>query len=282
MYIGSFMVGAGRRSLRAAGRSARLGQLPLACRRPPAPTAAPPAPLPPPTAPPPRSGPQHCPQQHLTARYLADPEPNHPVRGRCQEGMRVRAGRPAGCCARAARCGCWRPTTPTSHPAAPRCAWLRGGRAVAAADTVGRHTCSKLSPHHACTHPHPHPHPHTHSSAIPVVTCVLAIVVKSRYPCRQELLALVMLTAGVMLAVVAGARRRGVGGGGGVERVAYWRVCLPWPAAAGLWRTPAAHHLAPVQGTVTGQAICHCLLPGGHRVQRRHDDLQRQGAQVSG
>jgi hypothetical protein len=37
-----------------------------------------------------------------------------------------------------------------------------------------------------------------------VVTCVLAIVVESRYPTRQELTALVTLTLGVMLAVWQG------------------------------------------------------------------------------
>ena len=41
-------------------------------------------------------------------------------------------------------------------------------------------------------------------SAIPVVTCVLAIVVESRYPTGQELWALITLTSGVMLAVWQG------------------------------------------------------------------------------
>lgn len=41
-------------------------------------------------------------------------------------------------------------------------------------------------------------------SAIPVVTCVLAILVESRFPSRQELVALVTLTLGVMLAVWQG------------------------------------------------------------------------------
>lgn len=41
-------------------------------------------------------------------------------------------------------------------------------------------------------------------SAIPVVTCLLAIAVESRYPSQQELAALVMLTFGVMLAVWQG------------------------------------------------------------------------------
>lgn len=41
-------------------------------------------------------------------------------------------------------------------------------------------------------------------SAIPVVTCLLAILVESRYPSRQELGALVTLTVGVMLAVWQG------------------------------------------------------------------------------
>ena len=42
------------------------------------------------------------------------------------------------------------------------------------------------------------------SSAIPVVTCVLAILVESRYPSSQELAALITLTLGVMLAVWQG------------------------------------------------------------------------------
>lgn len=46
--------------------------------------------------------------------------------------------------------------------------------------------------------------PCPHSSAIPVVTCVLAILVESRYPSRQELTALITLTLGVMLAVWQG------------------------------------------------------------------------------
>ncbi|PSC74164.1 sugar phosphate phosphate translocator [Micractinium conductrix] len=41
-------------------------------------------------------------------------------------------------------------------------------------------------------------------SAIPVVTCVLAILVESRYPSSQELAALITLTLGVMLAVWQG------------------------------------------------------------------------------
>ncbi|PRW60834.1 Drug Metabolite transporter superfamily [Chlorella sorokiniana] len=41
-------------------------------------------------------------------------------------------------------------------------------------------------------------------SAIPVVTCVLAIAVEGRYPSRPELTALLMLTFGVMLAVWQG------------------------------------------------------------------------------
>lgn len=41
-------------------------------------------------------------------------------------------------------------------------------------------------------------------SAIPVVTCLLAILVESRYPSGQELAALITLTLGVMLAVWQG------------------------------------------------------------------------------
>lgn len=41
-------------------------------------------------------------------------------------------------------------------------------------------------------------------SAIPVVTCLLAILVESRYPSGQELAALITLTVGVMLAVWQG------------------------------------------------------------------------------
>ena len=37
-----------------------------------------------------------------------------------------------------------------------------------------------------------------------MVTCLLAIAVESRYPSQQELTALIMLTAGVMLAVWQG------------------------------------------------------------------------------
>lgn len=55
--------------------------------------------------------------------------------------------------------------------------------------------------------------PCTRRSAIPVVTCLLAIAVEGRYPSRQELTALTVLTLGVMLAVwqvrcaACGARR---------------------------------------------------------------------------
>eukprot|EP00887_Chlorella_sp_A99_P000376 scaffold13.g376.t1 len=41
-------------------------------------------------------------------------------------------------------------------------------------------------------------------SAIPVVTCALAIVVENRWPCRNEAMSLVTLTLGVMLAVWQG------------------------------------------------------------------------------
>lgn len=41
-------------------------------------------------------------------------------------------------------------------------------------------------------------------SSIPVVTCVLAILVESRYPSRQEASALVILSVGVMIAVWQG------------------------------------------------------------------------------
>lgn len=41
-------------------------------------------------------------------------------------------------------------------------------------------------------------------SAIPVVTCVLAVVVESRWPSKQEAIALITLTSGVMLAVWQG------------------------------------------------------------------------------
>lgn len=34
-----------------------------------------------------------------------------------------------------------------------------------------------------------------------MVACVLAVLVESRYPTRQELVALIVLTLGVMLAV---------------------------------------------------------------------------------
>jgi len=46
--------------------------------------------------------------------------------------------------------------------------------------------------------------PSLRSSAIPVVTCILAIFVESRYPSGQELGALITLTLGVMLAVWQG------------------------------------------------------------------------------
>jgi hypothetical protein len=44
----------------------------------------------------------------------------------------------------------------------------------------------------------------TPRAAIPVVTCVLAIVIESRIPSRQEATALMVLTGGVMIAVWQG------------------------------------------------------------------------------
>ena len=95
-------------------------------------------------------------------------------------------------------------------------------------------------------------------SAIPVVTCVLAILVESRYPSRQELTALVMLTLGVMLAVWQVRKRRWycvlleveVGGERqGLSRCAAALTALPPPYRC-------------LQGTVSGKpyAIVFCLI----------------------
>jgi len=92
-----------------------------------------------------------------------------------------------------------------------------------------------------------------------VVTCVLAIMVESRYPSRQELTALIMLTFGVMLAV--------------------WQVC-DWgqqgslccegaAAAAGSGRRAAKCAVGSVQQTLL-QLCCYVpMSAGAHSLRRR-------------
>lgn len=136
------------------------------------------------------------------------------------------------------------------------------------------------------SHPRRPPAP-LRRSAIPVVTCVLAIAVESRYPSRQELTALLMLTFGVMLAVwqvrralfifekqmLRRRRRLWVGTWQGVP----WHVdaAAGVPMRAGL-RTSFGRRVATpgctcsegrtplfcLQGTITGKpyAIVFCLI----------------------